>query len=180
MKRLAAILIACCLAGAGLQAADSDTAVRKSRFGWGAEIGSAIDVSGHDMTTINLDAYFGYRHSLVQMLGVGVGAHMMAANSCRAFPVYAIFRTNFRSKPSLCFMDLRVGIAQCNLSDNTSQTAPYINPAIGFNLAGGKKFQSYFTLGYTYVGMKSFGPADDRTSISSGLHAVNVAIGVTF
>lgn len=176
MKRLPLIIASAILGSTTLLAADS----QRSHFAWGLEAGSAIDISGHDMTTLNLDAAFGYRNGLLQMVGIGVGTHMMAANSCRAFPIYALFRTNFRSKPSLCFLDLRAGITLCNLSDNTSQTAPYINPAIGFNLAGGRTFQSYFTLGYTYIGMKSFGPPSDHTSIPGGLHAVNVAIGIGF
>ena len=152
----------------------------EGKFAWGAEIGSSIDMTGHDMTTINLDANFGYSNSILKMAGVGAGVHMMASNGCRAFPIYAILQTNFRQKPSLCFLDLRVGLAINNVDHDSRQTVPYINPSIGFNLAGNKSFQSYLRMGYLYNGMKSFGPTDNRTVIKGGLSMVNFAIGVNF
>ena len=147
-----------------------------THFGWGAEVGSSIDVSGHDMSTLNIDAFFGYRTPGLDLLGVGAGIHMMVANSCRSFPVYGVVRTSFRTKPSLCFLDVRAGVAFNSLSNNQNQSVPYVNPAVGFNLARGKSFQSYLLVGYVYNGMKSF--AD--TEITSGLSCVNIALGITF
>lgn len=152
----------------------------EGKFAWGADIGTSIDLTGHDMSTINLDANFGYANGVLQMVGVGVGAHMMASNSCRAFPIYAILQTNFRQKPSLCFLDMRFGLAIDNVDNDSRQTVPYINPAVGFNLAGNKNFQSYMRIGYMYNGMKSFGPESNRTTIKGGLSMVNVSIGISF
>lgn len=149
-------------------------------FAWGADIGTSIDVSGNDMSTLNLDAFFGYRAAAIDIVGVGAGINMMVSNSCRAFPLYAIVRTSFRTAPSLCFMDLRAGCAIDNLSDATTQTAFYASPAIGFNLAMGKTFQSYITVGYTYNGMKSFGSEYGTTEIRYGIHMVTARFGVTF
>ena len=149
-------------------------------FAWGADIGTTIDVSGHDMSTLNLDAFFGYKNSVIDILGAGAGINMMVGNSCRAFPLYAIVRTSFRSAPSLCFMDLRGGCVIDNLSDGTTQTGFYMSPAVGFNLAVSKKFKSYITVGYTYNGMKSYGGEYGVNEIRHGVHMVTARFGVTF
>lgn len=157
-----------------------DAPTRARSFAWGADVGSSIDLDSDNMTTLNLEAYFGYRNSWIDILGVGAGIDMMISNSNRYFPVYAIFRSSFRSRPSLCFFDLRVGTAINELSDNTKQTRFYINPSLGFNLARSKTFTSYISVGYTYNGLKSFGPADDPTEISHGLNMANLRIGICF
>lgn len=156
------------------------SATYASRFGWGVELEAAIDASGHDMSNLGFDAYFGYSHGVLDMAGVGVGAHMMMGNSCRTFPIYGVLRTSFRAEPSLCFLDLRAGVALDDVKYGSKQTAPYISPAMGFNLARSSKFRSYITLGYVYNGMRSFGPEDDYTRIPGGVHLVQVRLGVTF
>lgn len=147
-----------------------------SHFGWGAEAGTSIEITGHDMSTLNFDGYFGYKNSFIQMAGVGAGVHVMVSNSTRSFPLYAIFRTNFRSQPTLCFADLRAGIVVDNMTDNTTQYRPYVNPSLGFNLARGKTFCSYITIGYLFNGMKSC----STRAIAGGLHFFNVKIGISF
>lgn len=152
----------------------------EGKFAWGADFGTSIDLNGHDMSTVNIDANFGYANGVLRTVGVGAGAHMMMSNGCRAFPLYMILQTNFRHKPTLCFLDLRFGMAINNVDHDSRQTSPYINPSLGFNLAGNKNFQSYMRIGYLYNGMKSFGPENNRTVINGGLNMVNVSIGVTF
>lgn len=154
----------------------SGEAKASSHFGWGADVGTSIDVSSHDMSTLNLDAYFGYKNSIIDLAGIGAGIHMMVSNSCRAFPVYALLRTSFRPEPSLCFMDLRCGVAFNSLSNDKNQVSVWLNPGIGFNLARGKTFRSFIVVGYIYNGMKSFGD----TKIAGGLSMVNFRFGVTF
>lgn len=161
---------------AAAAAAISLSAAAFSHFAWGAEAGTSIDVSNHDMSTLNVDAFFGYKTPGLDLLGVGAGIHMMVGNSCRTFPVYGAVRTSFRARPSLCFLDVKAGVAFNNLSDNKNQTVPYVNPSVGFNLARGASFTSYLLLGYVYNGMKSF--AD--TEIDSGLSYVNISLGITF
>lgn len=152
----------------------------EGKFAWGADFGTSIDLNGNDMSTVNLDANFGYANGVMRMVGVGAGAHMMMSNSCRAFPLYIILQTNFRHKPTLCFLDLRFGMAINNVDHDSRQTVPYINPSLGFNLAGNKNFQSYMRIGYLYNGMKSFGPENNRTTIKGGLSMANVSIGINF
>lgn len=150
-----------------------------NHFAWGAEIGGGIDLTSSDMSTVNLDAYFGYRNSWIEVLGVGAGVNMMVSNSARAFPVYGIFRTGFSKKPTLLFMDLRGGVVFNNLTNSAKQTCAYVSPGIGVNLAGGKTFQSYVTLSYVYNGLKSF-QLSDRPVDMDGLSMACVRLGIRF
>lgn len=150
-----------------------------SHFAWGAEIGGGIDLTSNDLSSVNLGAYFGYRNSWIDMLGIGAEVNMMVSNSVRAFPVYAVFRTGFSKKPTLLFMDLRGGVVFNNLSYGDSQTRAYVSPGIGLNLAGGKTFQSYITISYVYNGLKPFELADRSIDVN-GLSMACVRLGIRF
>lgn len=145
-------------------------------FTWGVAAGSGIDVTSHDMSTINIDAFFGYKGRAIDVAGIGTGIDVNISNSGRFFPVYAIFRTSFRSKPSICFFDLRAGVAFNNMPNNHNQTTPYINPGVGFNLARSDKFRSYLLIGYVWNGLKSF----DDTEINHGISYFSAGIGISF
>ena len=147
-------------------------------FAWGVDAGGSIDMGGDDMSTVNIDAFFGYKNQMIDIAGIGTGIHIMTSNSSRVFPLYAIFRSSFRNRPSLCFLDMRAGAA-FNDVGNESQTRLFLNPAVGFNLAVSRSFKSYITIGYIFNGMSSFGPTDDRTDIH-GLDLVNFRFGITF
>lgn len=180
MKQIAVILLSFLVPMASFAA---DKAVRDvtgwNHFAWGAEISGGIDMTSSDMSTVNLDAYLGYRNSWIEVLGVGAGVNMMVNNSARAFPVYGIFRTGFSKKPTLLFMDLRGGIVFNNMTNSTQQTSAYVSPGIGVNLAGGETFQSYVTLSYVYNGLKSF-PLSDRQVRMDGLSMACVRFGIRF
>lgn len=150
-----------------------------SHFTWGAEIGGAIDLTSHDLSIVNLDAFFGYRNSWVQVLGVGAEVNMMLSNSVRAFPVYAIFRTGFSSRPTLFFMDLRGGVSFNNISYGSEQTCAYVSPGVGINLASGRTFRSYITLSYVYNGMKPFYRGNENYNVD-GLSMACLRLGVSF
>lgn len=150
-----------------------------SHFVWGADLGGAVDLSANDMSTLNLDAYFGYRGGIVDVFGVGAAINMMVNNSNRTFPVYALFRSSFRTAPSLCFLDLRGGIAFNNVADNTTRSSLYLSPGLGFNLARSKTFRSYITLSYVYNGMQPYEDVDGYHNID-GLHFACVRFGISF
>lgn len=150
-----------------------------SHFAWGAEVGGCIDMTSNDMSTVNLGAYFGYRNSWIDVLGVGADVNMMVSNSVRAFPVYAMLRTGFSSRPTLLFMDLRGGVVFNNITDSTRQTKAYLSPGLGVNLASGHSFQSYITLCYVYNGMTSFVNGDRAYDID-GLSMACVRLGIRF
>lgn len=172
---IAALAIACVAANA----AGPDESHARTKFVWGAEFGSSIDLSAHDMSSIDFNAGFGLSHGWITMAGVGAGAGIMVSNSCRTYPIFAIFRTSFSSRPRLLFMDLRGGVALNYLTDNLSKTSPYLSAGVGFNLAGGRNFQSYLVAGYTYNArgrvetpeiMRDYGP----------LHYAGIRLGIEF
>jgi len=150
-----------------------------NHFIWGAEAGASIDLTSHDLSTVNLDAYFGFRNSVIQTLGVGASVNMMVSSSVRSFPIYLIIRTNFRSTPSLLFMDLRGGIAFNNISFSSKQTGLYLSPGIGINLAKGKTFTSYVTLSYVYNDMRPYRRGKEYIDVN-GLSMACVRLGISF
>lgn len=171
LSSLTAILILSAITASGAAPADK----LASGFAWGTDIGGSIDLTGNDMSTINADAYFGYRNAVIDMAGIGAGINMMVSNSCRAFPVYAVFRSNFRRAPSLCFADLRIGAVFNNLEGSRSVTAFYTSPGIGFNLARGKSFNSYIIVSYLLNGMK---PA--AADSNNRLNMACLRLGISF
>ena len=182
MKKIAlltALLIVFITGRAAETTTDSDYQSAWNHFVWGAEVGGGIDMTSNDMSTVNLDAYFGYRNSWINILGVGAEVNMMVSNSVRAFPVYAIFRTGFRSRPTLLFMDLRGGVVFNNLNDSRQQTRAYVSPGIGVNLATGRTFRSYLTLSYVYNSLKPFTKGDEYCDIN-GLSMACLRIGINF
>lgn len=175
------LIIAVMLAGLTSSAAEKEArdVTGWGHFAWGAEIGGGIDLTSHDLSSVNLDAYFGYRNSWIDVIGIGAEVDMMVSNSVRSFPVYAVFRTGFSKRPTLLFMDLRGGIAFNNLSQGDHQTSAYVSPGIGVNLAGGKTFQSYVTLSYVYNGLKPFRISDREINVD-GLSMACIRLGIRF
>lgn len=159
-----------------IHAADS---YHSNSYVWGAEFGGGIDLTTNDLSTVNIGAFFGYRNSCVNALGIGAEINMMVNNNYTAFPIYVIFRTNFRDTPSIVFMDLRAGCAINNLVENTRQTTFYTSPGIGFNLATGKKFKSYLILSYTYNGIKPFDDGTRHIDVN-GLQLATLRLGISF
>lgn len=148
-------------------------------FAWGAEAGGSIDMTSNDMSTLNLDAFFGYRNSWIDVAGVGAGIHVMVSNSCRSFPIYGLFRTSFRSQPSLFFMDLRAGCVYNNNNGTPSSARLYVAPGVGFNLARSKSFTSFITLSYEFNGMREYKKDGDLFKIAN-LDLAMIKIGICF
>lgn len=146
---------------------------------WGAEVGGSIDLTSNNLSSINLDAYFGYKNSWINAVGIGASVNMMVSNSVRSFPVYAMFRTDFSSRPRLLFMDLRGGIAINDITYGNSQTSLFLSPGVGINLARGRSFSSYITLSYIYNGLKPFDLGDRRCDVD-GLSMACLRLGVSF
>lgn len=148
-------------------------------FAWGADVGGAIDLTGNNMSSINIDAYFGYRSKALDIAGIGAGINMMVGNSARTFPVYAILRTNFSARPTLLFAEARVGCVFNNLGDNISQTRLFLSPGIGVNLARGRTFGSYIIVSYLFNGMSQFTDSE----MTHTVHTLSMAclrFGITF
>lgn len=159
---------------------------------WGADIGGAIDMSGHDMSTIDIDAYFGYRGGIMSVLGIGAGINNPVNNSRREFPVYAIARTSFVKGMHPVFGELRAGVVFNTHPESDSSTDLYLSPGIGFRLATGRTFASYLIVGYIYNGLHSSAISDEPSIDSEnnsvdnlsnrirGVHSAVVRLGITF
>jgi len=150
-----------------------------TRFTWGASFGSDIDLTGNDMSDVSLDAYFGVRMPAVQVLGMGIGIDVPVSNSWRSYPVYLIMRTNFRKRPSLCFLDLRAGASVNLLEYDHKQTGTYASCGIGFQLASGSKFSSHLILSYTFTGRDDYKHGDECIKVDN-LHMATMRIGISF
>ncbi|MDE6652365.1 MAG: hypothetical protein K2K08_08180 [Paramuribaculum sp.] len=177
MKRFLLVAISVVFAMANLCAEESVSAKLPAGFAWGVDIGGAIDLTGNDMSTININAAFGYRRGVIDFIGLGAGMSSMVSNSSRMFPVYGVLRTNFRTVPSLCFLDTRIGCSFINMHDNSNHTGFYLSPGIGFNLAKGKSFASYLVLSYQYVNV------DTKSESGFDIDGLNYAclrLGVSF
>lgn len=176
------LLVPKSVAAAGSEAVASEPEVNyaeKSGFAWGVNAGSAIDLTSNDLSTLNADVYFGVRTPTVTIAALGGGIHAMVSSSGRIYPVYAMLRTSFSRKPQLCFLDLRAGIAFSTLPGSPGQRSFYGAPSLGIRLASGRSFSSYVTVGYTFIGLKSFGTAKDHKNLN-GLSMASIGIGISF
>lgn len=125
-------------------------------FTWGADLGSSVDLTANDMTSVDLHGYFGYKGHWVKFAGVGAGINTMLSNASRCYPVYAMFRTSFSSRPQLCFLDLRLGVSFNNILDYSSQTDFFGSIGFGMTLAKGKKFSSHIIVSYNFMPIRPY------------------------
>lgn len=151
----------------------------KVKFSWGAEAGASIDLTGQEMSAIDFNASFGMKYSWVRFLGIGVGADIAISNSCRSYPLYVDFRTNFRKEPSLFFWAVKCGVALNYLQHNAQQTSAAGYTGLGINLAQGRKFSSYMLIGYSFRNRKDI-EGGDYTLKLKPIHYASVRLGVSF
>ncbi len=121
-----------------------------SHFTWGADVGSSVDLSGSDMTTFDIDAYFGYKGTMIRTAAAGMGVHKAFGNSYTFIPVYALLRSSFRSEPSLFFMEVKGGYSFNTLADSGSAGGAYGSVGVGINLAMSPRLQSHIILSYGF------------------------------
>lgn len=152
--------------------------LRTSHFSWGADIGSSIDLTTHDMTFVDLNAYLGYKSNWIRFAGAGASISSMINNSSRCYQVYGLLRTSFSSRPRLCFMDLRAGATFNTFYDNIKQTKPFGSLGLGITLAAGRHFTSHLIIGYTFIPVTKF-KNPDNTEVPD-LHFASIRIGCAF
>ena len=123
---------------------------RSSHFTWGFEVGSSIDISGYDSSTINADALVGYKNAYIRFIGAGLGIHHAVGSGDNYVPLYLAFRSSFSSRPRLFFLSAKIGYSFNTIGD--ADTFGDINASLGWgiNLTIAKKFQSYLILGYEF------------------------------
>ena len=177
MRRLLLLIVVVVFSMMQISAEEQVQKKLPAGFAWSVDIGGAIDLTGNDMSTINMNGAIGYRRGVIDFIGVGAGMSSMVSNSSRMFPVYGVLKTNFRTVPSLCFLDARVGCSFINMYDNSSHAGLYLSPGLGFNLAKGRSFASYLVLSYQYVNVN----AKSESGINiDGLSYACLRLGVNF
>lgn len=150
-----------------------------SHFTWGAEVGSSIDATGHDLTTFNVDVLIGYKNACIKMLGIGAGIHRSIHMGNNLIPVYAVFRSSFRKKPSLLFLDLQAGYSFNTFEDHDTFGDFTSALGLGINLSQTRRAKSYIILsgGYHYINDKH----REMVSIdTNSIYVVNLSFGVNF
>lgn len=129
---------------------DASKSLALSHFTWGADLGSSIDLTGHDMSTFDIDVVFGYKNPLIRIVGVGVGMHKSFGANNMFVPIYAIFRTSFRTKPSLLFFNLKAGYSFSTIQDSPTFGDVSASIGLGINLAMSRRFQSHIIIGCSF------------------------------
>lgn len=147
-------------------------------FVWGADAGASIDMTGDDMSTIDVSASFGLRYRWINYLALGAEANFMVSNSCRSYPLFLQFRTSFSERPKILFWELKGGISLNYLEHNHRQSGAYASTGLGAYLARGEKFRSYIVLAYTFRERRRI--EGELVHPFHDLHYAGVRIGVSF
>ncbi|MBP3536542.1 MAG: hypothetical protein J6J93_03270 [Muribaculaceae bacterium] len=151
----------------------------KVHFSWGVDAGASIDMVGNNRSAINVNATFGLRRGWINFFGVGAGTMISITDSSRAYPLFAEFRTNFRDRPSLCFLDIRGGVAYNLLSNEKEQFGTFAFVGAGINLARSAKFTSFIMLGYTYRERRNINEGEIVFN-TKDMHYATCRLGITF
>lgn len=151
-----------------------------SHLTWGVAAGGTIDLSGQDLTSIDISAGFGYKNDFIKFLGIGATIKTMTTTSSHAYPVYAMFRSGFSSRPTLCFLELRCGCTFLNLEGAPTQTDIYAGAALGITLAKGKHFASHISIGYEFSPVKDYTSPDGLYVNMKPMQTAALKIGIQF
>lgn len=154
--------------------------VYEKHFAWGIDAGSAIDMTGNDMSAIDIGGAFGYSGPYVRLIGVGASIDMMVSSSSTTYPVYAIFRSDFSRVPRLGFLELRAGASFSNINNFERQTTPFGSIGVGVTLAKGRTFISHVVLSYNYTRLNDVKLDDENTLRLHDLQYAAIKIGVQF
>ncbi len=150
----------------------------KGSFAWGADAGATVDLTGSDLSAVDIDAFFGYKRGWINFIGAGVGVEFPVSSSSRFYNFFADFRTNFVNRPTPFFALLRCGVTESYLPDNINDTGFYGSLGMGINLARSSRFTSYILMAYTFSDRhaKDLIPGVRHDNIS----AVTFKIGISF
>lgn len=181
MKRLRHLLcivaLMCMVFNVGAQ--ESGRANKGVQFAWGASFTGQVDMSGHDMSTVGIEAYFGMKTTAIEIIGLGAGLNVPVSNSHRMLPIYAVVRTNFSSRPTLCFLDLRGGLSINDYDDDHTSAGAYMSGGVGINLASGRSFSSHIIVGFAYYDRKNY-TIDDVEVHPGNLGMAVLRLGISF
>lgn len=148
-----------------------------SHFTWGGEIGGSIDMTGNDLSTVDVDIVLGYKNRFIRTLGIGAGIHRAIGTGNNFIPVYLVFRSSFRSKPSLLFLNLKIGYSFNTISDSPTFGDTSSSLGCGINLAMSSRFQSHIILSVNHRHL------DSRHNLNlpvQDIFLANLCFGVNF
>ena len=158
---------------------DKSIDLGKSHFTWGAEFGSSIDMTAHNMSTFDLDVNFGYKNAVFKVVGVGVGFQRGIDSGNNFLPVYFVMRTSFRKKPSLCFLNLQAGYSFTTLKGSKTHGDIISALGCGINLTQSRHAKSYIIVS----ACSRFFDKNHRELTGLDMKAINYArlqIGINF
>lgn len=178
IKQLLKFLVAITFVTVSFASQAEEQIPRKLAFAWGAGIGGNVDMSGHSMSSVNLDAEFGLRWKWIRFAGVGAEGDIMLTNSGRIFPIFANFRTDFSDYERPFFADIRGGVA-LNYIYGEQNSGAYFSAGAGITLARNKSFSSHIVLAYSYYGIHKC-INGDYVRKCPGLNVATLRLGVTF
>lgn len=152
-----------------------------SHFTWGADVGASIDMDVEDMSTFNADMYFGYKSKFVKFAGIGAGVHRSFGKGNNFIPVYAMFRSSFRNKPSLVFLDIRGGYSFNSIAGSDTHRGFYGGLGIGFNLSRSNRFNTHIILSYAaLVPDKEKQKESENTYTGKFINYAELKFGISF
>lgn len=150
-----------------------------THFTWGAEAGSSLDLTSHNLSTFDVDVLLGYKNSFFKMAGAGAGIHRSVTSGNYFIPVYGVLRTSFRNKPSLFFMNLQAGYSFNSVGDSKTIGDFYGAVGVGINLQQTRTAKSYVILSASYQHFNENNK--EKTSIDkSYIFFGRLVIGVNF
>lgn len=116
----------------------------------GAELSTSLDLSGADMSTFNADLLLGYRHKLIQFLGVSLGMHKSLGTRDSFIPVQLVFRTGVVPRQELLFLHISAGYSFNTISSSPMFGDLAASVGCGVNLVQKPSFQSRVILAFGF------------------------------
>lgn len=152
----------------------------RSHFTWGAEVGSSLDMTAHDLSTFDADVLLGYKNSFLKLVGAGCGIHRSIHTGNYFIPVYGVIRTSFRSRPSLLFMDLQAGYSFNTISHNKTIGDFTGSVGLGINLQQSRGCKTYVVLAMAY----QYFSEDNKNKIqeidTNYIYFARLSLGINF
>lgn len=159
---------------------EAERPVRAARhFSWGAEVGSSIDLTSHNLTTFDVNLNCGYRNKIFQLIGIGFGVQRSIGNSNTFIPFYGVLRTSFRSKPSNFFFNLKAGYSFNTLSSSDSKGGFLLSTGCGMVLKRTRFLTSYIMLAYGFYHINEHTVNDLKLEINH-VDFAQIAFGISF
>lgn len=152
---------------------------KSKHFTWGADLGSSVDLTGHDFTTFDATLCFGYKNSIFNIAGISVGIRRAIGTGNTFVPLCAIVRTNFRKRPSLLFFNFTTGYSFNTIKDSKRMGGFVLSAGLGINLSQNNICRSHIIIGYGFYHIND----QQVTNLNMDINHVDLAqigLGIEF